>query len=85
MQARGHAVEEPGDTKYDAKSLGDIWVVSEGLCTIQGQVHNFNELTLLSQASAWAAPMGVGHLCVEHGLDGASQSHARPVGPDSIC
>lgn len=85
MQARGHAVEEPGDTKDDAKGLGDIWVVSEGLRAIQGQVHDFNELTLLSQASAGAAPMGVGHLCVEHRLDGASQSHARPVGPDSIC
>lgn len=81
-QARGHAAEEPRDTKDDTEGLGDIRVVCEGLGAIQGQVHDLNEFAFLSQAPTQARPLGVCHLCIEHGLAGAGQSHARPTGQE---
>lgn len=48
--------------KDDAEGLGGVRVVGEGLGAPQGQVHNLNELALLSQAPAWATLLGICHL-----------------------
>lgn len=77
-QARGHTAEEPRDTKDHAEGLGNIRVIRKGPGTVHGQVHHLDELSLLSQAPTRAAPLGIRHLRVEHGLAGAGQSHARP-------
>ena len=84
-QARGHAAEEPRDTKDHAKGLRNIRVVRKGPGAVQGQVHHLDELSLLSQAPTRASLMGIRHLRIEHGLAGAAQSHARPAGRDSMC
>lgn len=78
-QMGNHLAKEPRDSKDNTESLGNVRVVCEGLGVIQTQMDHFDELSLLSQASTRATSLGICHLCVEHGLPGASQSYSRPV------
>lgn len=79
-QVGNHLGKEPRNSKDNTESLGDIGVVCEGLGIIQVQMYDLDEFSFLSQASTRPTSLGICHLCVEHGLPGASQSYSRPAG-----